>query len=119
LPAPAEGALDHPAAGLDGKSLLPLELAHDLDRKIHEPRLVHERLAIMGGIAKQVLEPRPALLQGIEHQLGTRRIGDRGGRQVHCQPPAIGIDGDMAASLDLLVGVVSPLVRHRRLDRRG
>jgi hypothetical protein len=52
---PAEGALDYPAAGLDGKSLLPLELAYDLDRKIHAPRLVHECLAIMGGIAKQVL----------------------------------------------------------------
>lgn len=46
--------------------------------EIEKGGLVQQSPAIIDGIAEQVLEPGPALVQGIEDQLGAGRIGKIG-----------------------------------------
>ena len=115
---PTKGALDNPAPRFDCETYLSFHHAPDLDRKIHESRLIHQSPAVISRIAEQVFDPGPTLLQGIEYELGARRIGHIGRRQVHRQQSPVGVHSNVPlAAPDLLVGVVPGLLRRRCLHR--
>ncbi len=83
-------------------------------------RWVHEAAgSVVGAIGEQMLDPGPALADGIEDRLRPCAVGDIGRGQVDHQEAAIGIDRDMPLAADrLLGGVVAALgAQRRRLHR--
>ena len=63
---PAKGSLNGPAPGQNLEALLTLHLADDLDDEVEEGRLVHELAAILGAVDEEMIEPRPALADGVQ-----------------------------------------------------
>lgn len=78
---PRKAALHHPAPRLNSKTA-PLQVSHHFDREFQKGCFVHELSAVTGCIAKQMRHPRPALFQGAQHPLCSRRVRDVGGRQI-------------------------------------
>lgn len=112
---PCERSLDHPAPWLNSETLLPLQTPHDFHRKVEKRGLVHQLSAVVCRISKQMLHPRPAFDQAIEHHLRASGVGNVGWRQVHRQQATIRVDCDMAfAPAEFLVGVITSRSRAGR-----
>ena len=85
---PSKGSLDHPASRQYLEALFGLDPLDDFDDELHESGLVHKLGAIVGLISEEMLEPCPALADGIEDRLGPGAVGDVGRGQVdHQQAP--------------------------------
>ena len=65
---PSEGALDDSAAGQDLET--GFGAPHDLDAEVEEGGLVEQLPPVVGAIGEQVLDPGPALMNGVENGLG-------------------------------------------------
>ena len=66
------------------------KLAHDLEDEVVVGGLAHQLAPIVGAVGEQVPQPRPALADGRDDPLRTRRrVLDLGRGQVdHQEPPA-------------------------------
>jgi len=105
---PCKRSLDHPAPWLNSETLLPLQAQHDFHCKVEKLGLVHQLSAVICSIPKQMLYPRTALDQAVEHHLSTSGVGDISWRQVHRQQATIRVDRDMAfAPAEFLVGLIA------------
>jgi bifunctional DNA primase/polymerase-like protein/D5-like protein/primase-like protein len=105
---PAEGALDDPAPRQDFEARLGVEAADDLNDEVEEGSLVQEPSSVIGPVGEQMLDPGPALADGVEDRLGARAVGDVGRGEIDHQEAAVGVDDDMPlAADDLLAGVVA------------
>ena len=115
---PSDAALDHPTPGDHPEAWVGIGAAHDLDHEVEESRLVEKTTTIIGSVGKEVLDPRPALADGVQDWLGTGAIGNVRCRQVHGEQTPVGVHRDMAfAPDDLLPGIVTTRFGHRGLDR--
>lgn len=115
---PAERPLDDPAAWQGSETLLTDELAHDLEDEVVVGGLAHQLAAIVRPVGEQVPQPRPALTDGRDDPLRTRRVLHVGWGKADQQEPPIGVDGDVPlAALQLLRRIVpAALGRSGRLD---
>lgn len=77
--------------------------------------LVHQLPQVVGAIGELVLDPRPALADGVEDHLRAGAVRDIGRRQVDHQQPAVGVDHHVPlAAHRLLAGVVAAAGDRRR-----
>lgn len=106
---PTEAALDDPTAGQDLEPCLPFVATDDLQDEVEIGGLVHQLQPIIGAVGEEVLDPRPALADGVKDRLRSGAVRDVGGRQTNHQEPSVGVDRDVPlASDDLLARVVIP-----------
>ena len=116
---PAEGALYHPAPRQRLEARLVVDAANDLDDEVEESGLVHELRPVIGAVREQVLEPRPALADGIEDHLRAGAVGEARRGEIDHQQATVGIHRHMPLASDRLLGgiIAPPRSRRRRLDR--
>jgi len=87
-----------------------IDAVDDLDDEVEEGRLVHELGPVISAIGKQMLDPWPALANGVEDHLSAGAVGEIGRGEIDHQQSSVGIDDDVALSSDqLLGGVVAAL----------
>lgn len=89
---PGKGALDGPAPRQGLEAFLPFHLADDFDNEVEEDGLVHKLGAVIAAIGEQMLEPWPAVADGVEDHLRHGAVGEIGGCKVHHQKPPVRID---------------------------
>ena len=75
---------------------LGIEAADDLD-EIGEGSLVQELPPVIGTVGEPMLDPGPALADGVEDRLGVRNDGRV---EIDHQEAAVGLDDDMALGAD-------------------
>ena len=113
---PSEGALDDPAAGQDLET--GFGAPHDLDAEVEEGGLVEQLPPVVGAIGEQVLDPGPALMNGVENGLGAA-LSEMSAvvRLTHQQTP-VGVHRDMALAADDFLAAIEAAraMRRRHLD---
>lgn len=73
---------------------------------------------VAGAIGEQVLDPRPALADGVDDGLCPGIVRGVPCGQIDHQQPPVGISGDVAlATADLLIGVIALHLRVGRFHR--
>ena len=71
-----DGVFDDPVARHDLEAGLVVDPAHDFDDEVEEGRLVDELHSVAGAIGEQVLDPGPALADGVRGRLRAPPLSD-------------------------------------------
>lgn len=87
---PAKSPLHDPAARDDLEAGFLVGAADDLDDEVKECGFVHEPAPVISAVGEEVLEPRPALADGIDDGLRSGAVRHIGRCKVDHQPPPVG-----------------------------
>jgi hypothetical protein len=79
---PTEGSFHHPASGKNLEALDPSQRLITSMVRSEVGGFVHQLSPIINAIGEEMLDPGPALANPIEDRLGSRAVGDLGGRKI-------------------------------------
>jgi hypothetical protein len=85
----AQGSIHDPAPWQSLEARIGVDPSHDLYDELLERHLVHEFSAVIGAVGEQMLDPRPALADGVENMLRACGVGNIRCRQIDHEQPSV------------------------------